>query len=96
MSLLLKFGILFVRTIAKPLSNTIKNTVKDYPTFRRIAISGARLYAKTNGRWDRLVQRRPIIDKKGNPIQRRELTETEALDQAADFMGEAFLLYIAP
>jgi optic atrophy 3 protein len=92
MSLFLRFGVLFMRTVAKPVSNMVKSTLKDHPTFRRIAIAGARLHSRTNARWDRIVRRRPITDKKGNPIQRRELTETEAIDLAADILGEAFLL----
>jgi hypothetical protein len=93
MSLLLRFGVLFVRTIAKPVSNMVKSTLKSYPTFRKLAVGGARLHARTNARWDRLIRRRPITDKKGNPITRRELTENEAIDLAADIIGEAFLLY---
>lgn len=93
MSLFLKFGVLFIRTVAKPVSGWVKQTVKDHETFRRAAVGGARLYAQTNARWDRLVRRRPIFDKKGNPIQRRELTEAEAIDVAGDIIGEGFLLY---
>jgi hypothetical protein len=93
MSLFLKFGVLFMRTIAKPVSNTVKSTVKNHPTFRALAVGGARLHARTNARWDRLVRRKPLLDKKGNPITRRELTEDEAIDIAADVIGEAFLLY---
>ena len=95
MSLFLKFGVLFMRAVAKPVSNIVKSTVKDHPTFRRLAVGGARLHARTNARWDRVVRRRPVVDKKGNPITRRELTETEAIDLAADIIGEAFLLYYA-
>ena len=93
MSLFLKFGVLFMRTVAKPVSNMVKSTVKDHPTFRAIAVGGARLHSRTNARWDRVVRRKPVVDKKGNPINRRELTENEAIDLAADIIGEAFLLY---
>ena len=96
MSLFLKFGVLFMRTVAKPVSNMVKSTVKDHPTFRAIAVAGARLHSRTNARWDRVVRRKPIVDKKGNPINRRELTENEAIDLAADMIGEVFLLYVAP
>jgi hypothetical protein len=92
MSLLLRFGVLLMRTVAKPVSNMVKSTVKSHPAFRALAVGGARLHARTNARWDRLVRRRPTEDKKGNPIQRRELTETEAIDLAADIIGEGFLL----
>ena len=95
MSLFLKFGVLFMRTVAKPVSNMVKSTVKDHPTFRAIAVGGARLHSRTNARWDRVVRRKPVVDKKGNPINRRELTENEAIDLAADIIGEAFLLYLA-
>jgi len=81
-----------MRTLAKPVSNIVKATVKDHKTFRAIAVGGARLHSRTNARWDRLVRRKPVLDKKGNPIQRRELTENEAIDVAADIIGEAFLL----
>ncbi|SRR5579862_5087834 len=93
MSLFLKFGVLLMRTVAKPVSNMVKSTVKDHETFRRLAVRGARLHARTNARWDRIVRRKPVVDKKGNPIVRRELTEDEAITLAADFIGEAFLLY---
>jgi hypothetical protein len=92
MSLFLKFGVLFLRTVAKPVSNMVKSTVKDHPTFRALAVGGARLHSRTNARWDRIVRRKPVLDKKGNPIIRRELTEDEAIDVAADIIGEAFLL----
>ena len=82
-----------MRTVAKPVSNMVKSTVKDHETFRRLAVGGARLHARTNARWDRIVRRKPVVDKKGNPIVRRELTEDEAITLAADFIGEAFLLY---
>jgi len=94
MSLFLKFGVLFMRTVAKPVSNTVKSTLKSHPTFRALAVAGARLHARTNARWDRVVRRKPVVDKKGNPIVRRELTENEAIDLAADIIGEAFLLYL--
>ena len=93
MSLFLKFGVLFIRTVAKPVSNIVKSTVKSHPTFRALAVAGARLHSRTNARWDRIVRRKPILDKKGNPITRRELTEEEAIDVAADIIGEAFLTY---
>src|SRR5277367_2934283 len=96
MSLLLKFGVLFMRTVAKPVSNMVKSTVKDHATFRALAVGGARLHSRTNARWDRIVRRKPVLDKKGNPITRRELTEDEAMDVAADIIGEAFLLYLTP
>jgi hypothetical protein len=92
MSLLIKFGVLFMRTVAKPVSNMVKTQIKDHETFRALAVGGARLHARTNARWDRLVRRRPVLDKKGNPIVRRELTEEQAIDLAADVIGEAFLL----
>jgi optic atrophy 3 protein len=92
MSLLLKFGVMFMRTVAKPVSNMVKSAVKDHPTFRALAVGGARLHSRTNARWDRIVRRKPVLDKKGNPIIRRELTEDEAIDVAADIIGEAFLL----
>ena len=82
-----------MRAIAKPVSSVVKSTVKDHPSFRRLAVGGARLYTRTNARWDRIVRRMPIVDKKGNPIERRELTESEAIDVAADVIGEAFTLY---
>jgi len=84
-----------MRSLAKPVSNIVKSTVKSHPAFRRLAVGGARLHARTNARWDRLVRRRPTVDKKGNPIQRRELTENEAIDLAADIIGEGFLLYLS-
>ena len=68
-----------MRTVAKPVSNMVKSTVKDHETFRRLAVGGARLHARTNARWDRIVRRKPVVDKKGNPIVRRELTEDEAI-----------------
>jgi Optic atrophy 3 protein (OPA3) len=94
MALLLKFGVLFMRSVAKPVSNMVKSAVKDHAAFRALAVGGARLHARTNARWDRVVRRRPVTDKKGNPIVRRELTENEAIDLAADIIGEAFLLYV--
>ena len=94
MSLLLKFGVLFTRSVATPVSNMVKSQIKDHPTFRALAVGGARLHARTNARWDRIVRRRPVLDKKGNPITRRELTEDQAIDLAADIIGEAFLLYL--
>src|SRR5271167_3328436 len=96
MSRFLKVGVLFIRTVAKPVSNTFKSAVKDHPTFRALAVGGARLHSRTNARWDRVVRRKPVVDKKGNPINRRELTENEAIDLAADIIGEAFLLYFSP
>jgi hypothetical protein len=93
MSLLLKFGVLMMRTVAKPVSNMVKSTVKDHAAFRALAVGGARLHSRTNARWDRIVRRRPLLDKKGRPIVRRELTENEAIDVAADVIGEVFLLY---
>jgi hypothetical protein len=61
-----------------------------------LVVGAARLHARTNARWDRVVRRRPLIGEKRNPINCRELTENEAIDLAANIIGEGFLLYLIP
>ena len=58
-----------MRTVAKPVSNMVKSTVKDYPTFRALAVGGARLHARTNARWDRVVTKKTPRRQKGQSNQ---------------------------
>ncbi|KAF2146904.1 uncharacterized protein K452DRAFT_218483 [Aplosporella prunicola CBS 121167] len=74
MSLTLKIGSLFIRTLAKPIANGIKKRARDHDIFRRRCVSFAQGLHRLDVRWRvGLLQDPAIIDRQ---IQ-RELREAE-------------------
>jgi hypothetical protein len=89
---LVKIGYLFIRTIAKPISSSIKKQAKDHPTFRQACSRLAQLYH----RWDVRLRRR-LAARAGEDISPvvRPLDEQKAIELGANFIGEALVFGVA-
>ncbi|KAL0257492.1 hypothetical protein SLS55_008306 [Diplodia seriata] len=80
MSLTLKIGSLFVRTLAKPIANGIKRSARNHESFRRTCVAFAQSLHRLDVRWRvGLLQDPAVIERQ---IQ-RELKEAEAKRRAA-------------
>ncbi|KAK8164265.1 optic atrophy 3 protein-domain-containing protein [Phyllosticta citrichinensis] len=80
MSLSLKIGSLFIRTLAKPIANTIKRNARDHEAFRRRCVQLAQGLHRLDVRWRVGLLQDPVVIEK--QIQ-RELKEAEAKRRAA-------------
>jgi hypothetical protein len=89
---LIKVGYLFVKTIAKPVSSTIKQQAKDHPKFREACVRIAQFYHRMDVRW-----RRKLSAKAGEDISAvvRPLDEQKAIELGASFIGEALIFGVA-
>lgn len=88
MSLALKFTSLLVKTLAKPISNTIKANAKEHPQFRKLCISFAQKLHQT----DVNVRLRLLNEKN---IKVRPLNDAKAIQSGANFIAEAFVFSVA-
>ncbi|KAJ3037059.1 hypothetical protein HK097_003630 [Rhizophlyctis rosea] len=84
----IKLGSLVVRTLAKPLANSIKAQAKEHPAFREFCIN---LAQKTH-RWEQELQTRFLGYK---PKQIRPLNDAKAVENGAAFLSEGFILSVA-
>ncbi|KAK7545595.1 optic atrophy 3 protein-domain-containing protein [Phyllosticta citricarpa] len=80
MSLSLKIGSLFIRTLAKPIANTIKRNARDHEAFRRRCVRLAQGLHRLDVRWRVGLLQDPVVIEK--QVQ-RELKEAEAKRRAA-------------
>ncbi|EJD06200.1 OPA3-domain-containing protein [Fomitiporia mediterranea MF3/22] len=83
-----KLATLAIRTLAKPIANTIKQQAKEHETFRRwcMNLAQAKHRAEVNLRTNLL----------GEPAKNiRPLSEARAIDQGADAIAEGFLFSVA-
>ncbi|KAL5528906.1 hypothetical protein ACEPAG_4880 [Sanghuangporus baumii] len=79
---------LFIRTLAKPIANTIKHQAKEHPTFRSWCVSLAQRKhrAEITLRTNLLGEKKPNI---------RPLSEARAIDSGANAIAEGFLFSVA-
>ncbi|KAJ1679395.1 hypothetical protein EV182_002134 [Spiromyces aspiralis] len=87
---------LFIRTLAKPVSNQIKNRAKTHPKFREFCISVAQATHRIEMTW-----KLRVLGYKADAI--RPLSDAryagchllKTVDAGANFMGEAFIFSVA-
>ncbi|KAJ3364522.1 hypothetical protein GGF32_001622 [Allomyces javanicus] len=79
-----KVGYLFLRTMAKPIANAVKNYAKTHPEFSSRCV----LFAQSVHRFENTLKSR-IFETPVDHI--RPLTEARALERGAAFIGEATL-----
>ncbi|KAM3586297.1 hypothetical protein VKS41_002821 [Umbelopsis sp. WA50703] len=84
----LKLGALLVRTLAKPVANSIKTQAKQHATFREFCISIAQFSHKLemNMKMKFLGYRKEVI---------RPLNDTKAIEAGANFLSESFIFGVA-
>lgn len=87
-SIALKLTSLLVRTVAKPIANTMKAQAKEHETFRRACISIAQTVHSTD-----LRLRMSLLGEKR--IKIRPLNDTKAVEQGATFLSELFIFSVA-
>lgn len=97
---LVKLGYLLVRTVAKPISSSLKKQAKDHPTFRNACIGLAQSYHRLEVR----MRRRLAAKNGGGTLEPnsalteqsvRPLDEQKAIELGADFFGEALVFGVA-
>ncbi|KAK9454831.1 optic atrophy 3 protein-domain-containing protein [Dipodascopsis uninucleata] len=85
----LKISSLLVRTLAKPIANTIKNRAKHHGPFRRVCIGIAQVLHQTD------VTLRQGLGRNSDKVVVRPLNDTKAIDMGANFLSETFLFSVA-
>ncbi|KAI9007270.1 optic atrophy 3 protein-domain-containing protein [Gaertneriomyces semiglobifer] len=83
-----KLGSLIIKTLAKPIANSIKQQAKTHPRFKEFCID----VAQTTHRWEHALKTR-FLGYTNDPI--RPLNDTRAVETGAAFMSETFLLTVA-
>lgn len=84
----LKFTSLLIRTVAKPISTSLKAQAKEHEFFRRNCIRIAQLMHKT----DLKLKMNLMGEKK---IKIRPLNDNKAIENGANFLSEAFVFSVA-
>lgn len=87
-SIALKFTSLLVRTLSKPIANTIKSQAKQHPRFRTVCISFAQFMHRSD------VHLRMKLLGEDN-IKVRPLNDVKAIDNGATFLSESFIFSVA-
>ncbi|GAB5591508.1 hypothetical protein Unana1_06408 [Umbelopsis nana] len=84
----LKLGALLVRTLAKPVANSIKTQAKQHASFREFCISVAQISHRMemNMKMKFLGYRKEVI---------RPLNDTKAIEAGANFLSESFIFGVA-
>ncbi|KAK9315165.1 optic atrophy 3-like protein, partial [Lipomyces starkeyi] len=85
----LKISSLLVRTLAKPIANTIKARAKHHGPFRKVCIAVAQTLHSTDVRL-----RLGLLGDAGR-AKVRPLNDAKAIDMGANFLSESFLFAIA-
>ncbi|KAK9353622.1 optic atrophy 3 protein-domain-containing protein [Lipomyces doorenjongii] len=85
----LKISSLLVRTLAKPIANTIKARAKHHGPFRKVCIAVAQTLHSTDVRL-----RLGLLGDAGK-AKVRPLNDAKAIDMGANFLSESFLFAIA-
>ncbi|CAG8527543.1 3896_t:CDS:2 [Funneliformis mosseae] len=83
-----KLGILLVRTLAKPIANSIKNYSKRHATFRQMCIN----VAQATHRFE-IKLKMNLLSQKSEKI--RPLNDAKAVEMGANFLGEAVIFGVA-
>lgn len=86
--LALKFTSLLIRTVAKPISNSIKAQAKEHENFRRNCIRFAQMMHHAD-----LKMRMNLIGEK--KIKIRPLNDNKAIEKGANFLSEVFVFSVA-
>ncbi|EEB07549.1 optic atrophy 3 family protein [Schizosaccharomyces japonicus yFS275] len=90
-SLAFKIGSLLVRTLSKPIANTIKSQAKEHPAFRRMCINVAQKMHRAEFRLLGVTKNRA-----GNvPLHIRPLNDAKAVETGANFLSETFIFSVA-
>lgn len=84
----LKLTSLLVKTVAKPIANTLKAQAKEHETFRNGCIFIAQTVHKTD-----LKLRMSLLGEK--KIKIRPLNDAKAIDNGANFLSELFIFSVA-
>lgn len=85
---LFKVGILAVRTVSKPVANSVKGYAKDHAGFRSVC-------AATGQTWHQIVSR-VNIRLLGHRVSKvKQLPEDEAVTKGADFFGELLIYMVS-
>ncbi|KAF9166909.1 hypothetical protein DFQ26_006436 [Actinomortierella ambigua] len=84
----LKLGFLLIRTIAKPIANSIKSYSKTHPKFREACIGVAQFSHKTE-----MQLKMKFLGYKVEAI--RPLNDARAVEMGANFLGEAIIFGVA-
>ncbi|KAK9477846.1 OPA3-domain-containing protein [Lipomyces japonicus] len=85
----LKIGSLLIRTLAKPIANSIKSRAKHHGPFRNTCIAVAQRLHATDVRL-----RSGLIGSKAT-AKVRPLNDTKAIEMGANFLSETFLFSVA-
>ncbi|KAK9323464.1 optic atrophy 3 family protein [Lipomyces orientalis] len=85
----LKITSLLVRTLAKPIANTIKGRAKHHGPFRKVCIAVAQTLHSTD------VRLRMGLLGDASKAKVRPLNDAKAIDMGANFLSESFLFAIA-
>lgn len=85
---LIKFGVLLVRTVAKPFASALKERAKTSPTFERLWISIAQTYHQAEVRL-----RRNLLGYKTDEVV--ALDKDKAIQLGAEMVSELTLLLVA-
>ncbi|GBB85552.1 hypothetical protein RclHR1_12040006 [Rhizophagus clarus] len=83
-----KLASLLVRTISKPIANSIKNYSKSHPTFRQMCIN----VAQATRRFE-IKLNMNLLGQKTEKI--RPLNDAKAVEMGANFLGEAIIFGVA-
>lgn len=86
--LALKFTSLLIRTVAKPISNSIKAQAKEHESFRRKCIWFAQMMHHAD-----LKMRMNLVGEK--KIKIRPLNDNKAIEKGANFLSEMFVFSVA-
>ncbi|CUM56262.1 uncharacterized protein AC631_03926 [Debaryomyces fabryi] len=86
--LTLKFTSLLIRTVAKPISNSIKAQAKEHEHFRRNCIRFAQMMHHAD-----LKMRMNLLGEK--KIKIRPLNDNKAIEKGANFLSEMFVFSVA-
>ncbi|KAK9451462.1 optic atrophy 3 protein-domain-containing protein [Limtongia smithiae] len=84
----LKIGALLVRTLAKPIANSIKTRAKVHGPFRQTCIAVAQVLHSSD-----VTLRMRLLGEQGAKV--RPLNDTKAIDMGANFLSESFLFAVA-
>lgn len=87
-SIAIKLTSLLIRTVAKPISTTIKAQVKEHEVFRKNCIRFAQYLHRTD-----VKLRMGLVGE--NKIKIRPLNDNKAIENGANFLSEFFIFSIA-
>ena len=90
MSVAFKLGTLVVRTLAKPIAETIKSQAKEHAKFRKVCVGVAQGVHRLD-----VGMRLSLLRTEGSKREVRPLNESKAIDSGAKLISEAFLFGVA-